>query len=168
MRLRRGSVELIFGLIASLAAASCLARPDYNLPLFSFMWWVFFHINEDRKERHQKYILILVTISCVQDLFYLIYWSSKWFSPRWIATDASSQRVHAFIIIFVILELILKAALLLILLARDFVDETTETIADWCTKYDEIGEYEIVTYIPTVMTGQATAAGTVAPMMTSQ
>ena len=41
------AIEAVFLSIAGLAAISCLSRADYNLPLFLFIWWVFFHIPDD-------------------------------------------------------------------------------------------------------------------------
>lgn len=81
-------VKICFLLIGALAAISSLSRPDYNLPLFAFLWWKFFRIPVDRRKvryytrgshlvvfkRHQIFLLVFVGISCVQDLIYLLYW----------------------------------------------------------------------------------------------
>lgn len=78
--------RICFGVICGLGAISCLSRPDYNFPLFAFVYWQFFNIEKSRRKRHQIYILVFIALTCIQDLLYLMYWRKS--SGSTIHSDA--------------------------------------------------------------------------------
>ena len=43
------AVQCLMLTVAILAAFSCISRPDYNFPLYLYLWWAFFYVPEGRK-----------------------------------------------------------------------------------------------------------------------
>lgn len=48
----RDAVQCLMLTVAILAAFSCISRPDYNFPLYLYLWWVFFYVPEHKKVRY--------------------------------------------------------------------------------------------------------------------
>ena len=49
----------LFIACAAFGLFSCLARADFNLPLFVFAWFLWNH--PDRKERYKLFLLVFLT-----------------------------------------------------------------------------------------------------------
>eukprot|EP00746_Dinoflagellata_sp_MGD_P125712 gnl/MRDRNA2_/MRDRNA2_60548_c0_seq4.p1 gnl/MRDRNA2_/MRDRNA2_60548_c0~~gnl/MRDRNA2_/MRDRNA2_60548_c0_seq4.p1 ORF type:complete len:124 (-),score=5.77 gnl/MRDRNA2_/MRDRNA2_60548_c0_seq4:34-405(-) len=73
-----GTVKALFAIIASLAAISCLTRADYNLPLFTFLYFFYFTIPKRILAPQQRFLSILVAVSILQDFAYGFYWMRLW------------------------------------------------------------------------------------------
>lgn len=132
-------VKACFLVIASLAAISCIVRPDYNLPLFAFLWWKFFDIPAERAKRHRVLLLVFIGLSCIQDVIYLCYWPGRWMTSAWVSVSDSTQTWHGVVLGLGWVELVLKCILLtFILLPRD------QMWIPW--KTDEFEEVEVTTY----------------------
>ncbi|OII75929.1 hypothetical protein cand_002600 [Cryptosporidium andersoni] len=108
-------VELLFLIVAFLGAISCLCRPDYNLPLFTFVWWSYFNLPEFRKNQHQRYIRRFILLSCIQDIIYIIYWTPLWFSFQWKTNEPSTFSCHILVTMSSIINVLLKVTILFIL-----------------------------------------------------
>ena len=89
---------------AVLGALACFVRPDYNLPLYMFIYIM--RKNPmvcDGIERIK--ILLLMFITWVVDLVWLLYWAPFYRSDKMRDWEYG---IHMFTIVVVILELIFK------------------------------------------------------------
>eukprot|EP01068_Selenidium_serpulae_P005416 Selendium_serpulae@DN4012_c0_g1_i2.p1 len=131
-KISQNAVEIMFVVIAGLASVSCLARADFNLPLFLFLWWTYFDVPESRRKRQQCFMLIFVCLSCAQDISYIIYWSFQWFSQEWLIISPNTKAVHVAVVVCSTLELVLKFNVIGILLVPGFVEpRIVERVVDW-------------------------------------
>eukprot|EP01056_Protomagalhaensia_sp_Gyna25_P003514 Protomagalhaensia_sp_Gyna_25__3513@NODE_315_length_3910_cov_39_766210_g246_i0_p3_GENE_NODE_315_length_3910_cov_39_766210_g246_i0NODE_315_length_3910_cov_39_766210_g246_i0_p3_ORF_typecomplete_len153_score13_94Ninjurin/PF04923_12/1e04Ninjurin/PF04923_12/0_021NnrU/PF07298_11/32NnrU/PF07298_11/0_084Acyltransferase/PF01553_21/0_17SUR7/PF06687_12/1_4e03SUR7/PF06687_12/0_16AGTRAP/PF06396_11/0_26AGTRAP/PF06396_11/2e03_NODE_315_length_3910_cov_39_766210_g246_i014991957 len=72
-----------FASICCLSLVTCFTRFDYNLPLFGFLFWKFGSVPFDRRWRQTRYVMALILLSILQDIFYILYWQPKIFSEEW-------------------------------------------------------------------------------------
>jgi len=95
-------VPNLFLACAVIAVLSCLARPDFNLPLFVFAWFVW--AEPDKRERLK--LLGLLVITLVVDFIWLCYWGPIWNSDteygRW------EKGVHSFVLSMSSINFVLK------------------------------------------------------------
>ncbi|KAH0480939.1 MAG: hypothetical protein KVP17_005225 [Porospora cf. gigantea B] len=162
------AIEAVFLSIAGLAAISCLSRADYNLPLFLFIWWVFFHIPDDaltspqyrqdqmlhewqyndvhhqrmqlvsKRFRQQRVLLGFIVISLAQDVFFLLYWRDN----AWQSVEDFTHHFHSIVCLVALIELLLKVFVVLALLVPGSVMDC----GSCCAKPDEYVAYEVQTY----------------------
>eukprot|EP00920_Eleutheroschizon_duboscqi_P031273 GHVT01075581.1.p1 GENE.GHVT01075581.1~~GHVT01075581.1.p1 ORF type:complete len:172 (+),score=38.79 GHVT01075581.1:1107-1622(+) len=133
MSLGRGTVELLFVAVALLAATSCIARYDVNLPVFAFLWFAFFHLSEDRKIRHQRLMISFILLTLLVDVLFVLIWPAKWFSAEWRELSPLSVPSNALVVCTSAMEVVLKCIILGILLAPGAVDHTTSTLKELLT-----------------------------------
>ena len=99
----------LFMAAAGIAIFNCLARPDFNLPLFVFA--LFIWQDNDRRERFK--LLGLLVITFLVDFIWLCYWGS--YKTEW------GQGIHSFVVFLSAIGFLLKAA---IIAAVCFVDKS--------------------------------------------
>ena len=73
-----GLTPKLFMAGAGIAIFTCLARPDYNLPLFIFA--LFIWNDNDKRERFKLLAFLLLTF--LVDFIWLCYWGSYWRSTE--------------------------------------------------------------------------------------
>ena len=101
---------------AVLGALACFVRPDYNLPLYMFIYIMRKNTHIlDTLERFK--ILFLMFITWVVDLVWLLYWAPFYRSDKMRDWEYG---IHMFTIIVVILEFVFKLAMMLVII---FVDK---------------------------------------------
>eukprot|EP01066_Platyproteum_vivax_P021070 Platyproteum_vivax@DN9052_c0_g1_i1.p1 len=119
--------KILFILIMVLASISCLARPDYNCPLFGVLTLMYFDV-PDLKVNRQTFWLIILAMSVVQDVIYCGFWSSIWFNQEYLALSPVTVGVHKTAMITSLLEILLKIVTLVLLAA---------TKSEWSEGNDE-------------------------------
>eukprot|EP00746_Dinoflagellata_sp_MGD_P125709 gnl/MRDRNA2_/MRDRNA2_60548_c0_seq1.p1 gnl/MRDRNA2_/MRDRNA2_60548_c0~~gnl/MRDRNA2_/MRDRNA2_60548_c0_seq1.p1 ORF type:complete len:139 (-),score=5.20 gnl/MRDRNA2_/MRDRNA2_60548_c0_seq1:34-450(-) len=102
-----GTVKALFAIIASLAAISCLTRADYNLPLFTFLYFFYFTIPKRILAPQQRFLSILVAVSILQDFAYGFYWMRLWSQHHELFSTASIV-AHRLVIVLCFVEIVLK------------------------------------------------------------
>lgn len=122
--------EFLMLTLSLLGAISCLSRTDCNFPVFAYLWWIFFHVPEDKK-RHQRCMISFVFLLIIQDLLFVLYWPIKWFSYDWLSISSETEGLHAMVTVFALIEIILKVLLLSILLVPDIGLNTPEALKLW-------------------------------------
>lgn len=130
MATARDAVQCLMLCVAILGGFSCIARPDFNFPLYLYLWWAFFYVPEDRK-RQQHVMVFFMMFSCVQDTIFLFYWPSRWFSHEWLALTSAEEGVHIIATVVGIVELGLKALILASLLVPGITANTAEITKRW-------------------------------------
>jgi hypothetical protein len=102
---------------AGVSIFTCLARADFNLPLFIFA--LFIWSDNDKRERLKLLGLMLLTF--LVDFIWLCYWG-----PYWSGDESEwgqwEKGIHSFVVFLSAIGFILKAALIF---AVCFVDKTT-------------------------------------------
>jgi len=95
-------VPNLFLACALIAVLSCLARADFNLPLFVFAWFVW--AAPEKQERLKLLALLIITF--VVDFIWLCYWGPIWNSDteygRW------EKGVHGFVLSMSSINFVLK------------------------------------------------------------
>ena len=99
----------LFLTAAGIAIFNCLARPDFNLPLFIFA--LFIWGDNDKRERFKLLAILIVTF--LVDFIWLCYWGGY-------KTEVG-QGVHSFVVFMSVIGFLLKAA---IIAAVCFVDKS--------------------------------------------
>ena len=83
---------------AVLGGISCLARADYNLPLFIFVYFMWFQdpvfCHNLQKEKFK--IIGLLVITFIIDIVWAIYWYSFWNSPALVNWDSTLHTIVIF------------------------------------------------------------------------
>lgn len=75
-----GKMKIFFLLGAGLGAFNCLTRPDYNLIIYLYIYFIWDSCS-DMKEMQSKEMLyswIFLIFSLLIDLFWTLFWSGKW------------------------------------------------------------------------------------------
>ena len=103
----------IFG--AVLGALACFVRPDYNLPLYMFIYIM--RKNPDICSGTERIkMLFLMFVTWVVDLVWLLYWSPFYRSDKMRDWEYG---IHMFTIVVVAIEFVFKLIMMLVLV---FVD----------------------------------------------
>ena len=96
---------------AVLGALACFVRPDYNLPLYMFIYIM--RKNTQICTGGEKIkILVLMFITWIVDLVWLLYWSPFYRSDKMRDWEYG---IHMFTIIIVIIEFIYKLIMMVII-----------------------------------------------------
>ncbi|CAI2382535.1 unnamed protein product [Moneuplotes crassus] len=96
---------------AVLGALACFVRPDYNLPLYMFIYIM--RKNPQICEGGEKLkILILMFVTLVVDIIWLLYWAPFYRSDKMRDWEYG---IHMFTIVIVIIEVIYKLIMMVIL-----------------------------------------------------
>ena len=100
-------VPNLFIVAAVIAVLSCLARPDFNLPLFAFGWFVWADPDKvSARQRERLKLLGLLIITFVVDFIWLCYWGPIWNSDteygRW------EKGVHSFVLSMSSINFVIK------------------------------------------------------------
>jgi len=95
-----GIVPKVFLLCAGLATLSCLARPDFNLPLFVFAWLIW---TEPEKEIRVKFWGLMV-VTFLVDFIWLCYWGSAWTGE----SGSWESGIHHFVLAMSIINFLVK------------------------------------------------------------
>lgn len=106
-------LQKIFLAIAGIAVLSCLARPDFNLPLFVFAWLVW--TQADKGERLKVFILMAVTL--LVDLIWLFYWGSEWSGDT--SLGAWERSVQHFALAMSVINFLLKIGAIALVLMTE-------------------------------------------------
>lgn len=101
---------------AILAALSCFARADYNLPMFAFFYIMW---DQDDVSRFKLFItdlqndkvklLSLLAVALLGDILWMFYWVPHWWSE---AMAKWQSGLHTFVILCVFALVILKIIIL--------------------------------------------------------
>ena len=105
----------IFG--AVLGALACFVRPDYNLPLYMFIYVMRRMAGNQGGEKIK--MLVLMFITWVVDFVWLLYWAPFYRSEKMKDWEYG---IHMFTIVIVIIEFIFKLVMMGILLLVDQKD----------------------------------------------
>ncbi len=65
---------------AGLAAFNCLTRPDYNMVLYIYVYYVFYHMEDclENQAREKLNCFYFMCYSLVIDIVWVLFWSGKW------------------------------------------------------------------------------------------
>jgi hypothetical protein len=65
---------------AGIAAFNCLCRPDYNLFLYFFIYFVWFNLNDfkEAQEEGKLNVFYALGFTILFDLIWTLYWGYKW------------------------------------------------------------------------------------------
>ena len=136
-----GKIKYLFLCGAIIAAINTLSRADYNFVLYLYMFYVWTFMGNSAEEQRQDKIgtFYLLFYSLLIDIFWCLFWGSKWDNIPTVAHELTLLFSWCLIIvkIFVIclvgiMELdIIKSSLLQLLKAKDnrksnfseFIDE---------------------------------------------
>ncbi|OMJ82040.1 hypothetical protein SteCoe_17367 [Stentor coeruleus] len=97
-------VPKVFLVCAGISILCCLARPDFNLPLFVFAWMIWKEGDPTQKVR----LIILMIITFVVDFIWLCYWGSAWGDES--ESGGWEAGVHHFVFAMSIINFIVKLA----------------------------------------------------------
>ena len=136
-----GKIKYLFLCGAIIAAINTLSRADYNFVLYLYMFYVWTFMGNSTEEQRQDKIgtFYLLFYSLLIDIFWCLFWGSKWDNIPTVAHELTllfswcGIIVKIFVICLVgIMELdIIKSSLLQLLKAKDnrksnfseFIDE---------------------------------------------
>ena len=136
-----GKIKYLFLCGAIIAAINTLSRADYNFVLYLYMFYVWTFMGNSSEEQRQDKIgtFYLLFYSLLIDIFWCLFWGSKWDNIPTVAHELTllfswcGIIVKIFVICLVgIMELdIIKSSLLQLLKAKDnrksnfseFIDE---------------------------------------------
>ena len=110
----------IFG--AVLGALACFVRPDYNLPLYMFIY-VMRRMSTGQGGEKIK-MLILMFVTWVVDFIWLLYWTPFYRSDRMRDWEYG---IHMFTVVIVIIEFIFKLIMMAIIVLVDQKEIETST-----------------------------------------
>ncbi|CAG9323470.1 unnamed protein product [Blepharisma stoltei] len=99
-----GLVPKAFLIIAGISILCCLARPDFNLPLFVFAWLIW--SEADKSQRIRVFYLMIITF--IVDFIWLCYWGSVWNNE--IDSGNWESGVHHFVFALCVINFIIKLA----------------------------------------------------------
>ena len=109
-----GILSKLFVGAAVLGGISCLARADYNLPLFIFVYFMWSHdpvsLREKNSQKEKLKIMGLILLTIIIDLVWVIYWQSFWSSA---ALTNWNSTLHSIVIFCSSINIILKVIHLL-------------------------------------------------------
>ena len=103
---------------AILGALACFVRPDYNLPLYMFIYIMRKNPQICTGGEKAK-ILVLMFVTWIVDLVWLLYWAPFYRSDKMRDWEYG---IHMFTIIIVIIEFIFKLAMMILLALVDIKD----------------------------------------------
>ena len=136
-----GKIKYLFLCGAIIAAINTLSRADYNFVLYLYMFYVWTFMGNSAEEQRQDKIgtFYLLFYSLLIDIFWCLFWGSKWDNIPTVAHELTllfswcGIIVKIFVICLVgIMELdVIKSSLLQLLKAKDnrksnfseFIDE---------------------------------------------
>ena len=95
-------VPKVFLVCAGISILCCLARPDFNLPLFVFAWLIWKEGDEIQKFR----VIILMVVTFIVDFIWLCYWGSAWGDEN--ESGAWEAGVHHIVFAMSIINFIVK------------------------------------------------------------
>ena len=124
-----GKIKYLFLCGAIIAAINTLSRADYNFVLYLYMFYVWTFMGNSAEEQRQDKIgtFYLLFYSLLIDIFWCLFWGSKWDNIPTVAHELTllfswcGIIVKIFVICLVgIMELdIIKSSLLQLLKAKD-------------------------------------------------
>ena len=107
---------------AVMAAFNCFVRPDYNLPLYMFIYLMW---DSFQQSRFDKLLMLgLLALTALVDFIWLIYWGPFWRSDvmkNW------EYGIHTCVIILSIVALIYKVIVMIMLILAEGVNLLTGT-----------------------------------------
>jgi len=73
-------VKLFLVIGAAIAAFNCLTRPDYNLIIYLYIYFVFDSCNDNKEMQSSEKLntWFFLIFSILIDLFWTMFWSGKW------------------------------------------------------------------------------------------
>lgn len=100
-------VPNLFIASAVIAVLSCLARPDFNLPLFVFAWFIWSDPDKvSATQRERLKLLAFLVLTFIVDFIWLCYWGPIWNSDseygHW------EKGVHSFVLSMSSINFVLK------------------------------------------------------------
>jgi hypothetical protein len=110
-------VPKLFMAGAGIAVFTCLARPDYNLPLFVFA--LFIWSDNDKSERFKLLAFFILTF--IVDFVWLCFWG-PYYSNSDNVLGQWEKGIHGFVVFMSAIGFILKAG---IIAAVVFVDKSS-------------------------------------------
>ena len=108
---------------AVLGAFACFVRPDYNLPLYMFIY-VMRRMTLSEIGQEKIKMLVLMFITWVIDLVWLLYWAPFFRSDKMRDWEYG---IHMFTIFIVIVEFIFKLIMMIIVVLVDQADLRSTT-----------------------------------------
>mmetsp|Transcript_1955 Transcript_1955/g.2951 ORF Transcript_1955/g.2951 Transcript_1955/m.2951 type:complete len:125 (+) Transcript_1955:3-377(+) len=103
-------------------------RPDYNLPLFVFLAFFYFHVPVKTRSAQQAiFAWVVIPLSIAQDVLYAAVWPQLWDTTGEAEPLESHGRVFVRVVIY------LEIASKLVLLVLMFMDrqQSGEARQDW-------------------------------------
>eukprot|EP00742_Colponemidia_sp_Colp-10_P000734 GILJ01000797.1.p1 GENE.GILJ01000797.1~~GILJ01000797.1.p1 ORF type:complete len:171 (+),score=15.41 GILJ01000797.1:47-514(+) len=98
-------IPRVFAFCCAVAVLSALSRPDYNVPLFGFAFFIW-RLN-NKAEQFKLTVFMLFTF--IIDLAWIIYWGPKWTKEGGVTESAKwEDGVHRFSLALSIINLIIK------------------------------------------------------------
>jgi hypothetical protein len=118
-------IPKLFIASAALALLSCLARPDFNLPLFVFAWLIWSDPDKVKSTQKERVKLLgFIVFTGIVDLIWLCYWGPSWNSAS--QYEQWEHGVHSFVLFISSINFILKLVIiaLIYLVERANVNES--------------------------------------------
>ncbi|EZG55044.1 putative transmembrane protein [Gregarina niphandrodes] len=133
----------LFLAVAALSFLSSLDRPEYNLPIFLFLYWTHDSLSGDKRWRQQRFFLSLVVSSILLDLVYILYWAPLKFSRSWEAWTHWSHALTKWTMSVAAIILLVKIGIVIFMFRPELM-----VLCGLKAKEDVIEEYDIVKYLP--------------------
>lgn len=95
----QGKLKYFFLACAGLSCFNCLAKPDYNIVLYAYAFWVWNmmgnnNVNTQTSEKLYCFFFMLITLFV--DLIWIFYWGSLWTSLN----HDDEATIHYLVILF--------------------------------------------------------------------
>ena len=94
----QSKLKYVFLLCAGIACFNCLAKPDYNIVLYSYAFFVWNMMgNTNNTQTSEKlYCFWFMTITLIVDLIWIFYWGSLWSG----LPEDDEAAIHFLVILF--------------------------------------------------------------------
>eukprot|EP01017_Pseudomicrothorax_dubius_P017344 TRINITY_DN195_c0_g1_i2.p1 TRINITY_DN195_c0_g1~~TRINITY_DN195_c0_g1_i2.p1 ORF type:complete len:149 (-),score=22.74 TRINITY_DN195_c0_g1_i2:168-614(-) len=108
------------------AALSCLARPDYNLVLYAFAYFIWDSPNTPDPPKQRIRLAYMFLYSSFIDFIWILFWFSYWKGTSYPKT-AWDRGLHTFVLWLNVFALILKGVSIYIMYrtAREIAENMT-------------------------------------------
>lgn len=98
-------LKYLFLLCSAVACFNCLAKPDYNLVLYAYAYFVWNMMEKGSETSEKMYCFWFMLITIFVDLIWIFYWQSLWGS---YAVQDDEASIHFLVILFSWISLGLK------------------------------------------------------------
>lgn len=111
-------IPKLFMASAGISILSCLARPDFNLPLFVFAWLIWAQPEKVITIQTERVkVLMLIVVTFLVDFIWLCYWGSAWSEDN--LAETWERGVQHFVLVLSIINFLVKLGVIVLVVMTE-------------------------------------------------